>query len=187
MLRSLHPVILLNVVCVLVASGAVLIPGSTGVEERPLDKLREALLRLVEVKPGPAQRLADTQPFEVLRAVGLMVAEGFRSGKALLRICAWGMCRAHMAGNQTDSAATKAVPDSGRPSALQRYRLWRARETAIKQQCERAILQLARLISAITVAGDWDADRQRDIRGNTVTEKVLNFIETSSAKRPGKP
>ena len=187
MLRSLHPVILLNVVCVLVASGAVLMPGSTGVEERPLDKLREALLTVAEVKPGPGQLLADTQPIEVLRAVGLMVAEGFRSGKAMLRICAWGMCRAHMAGNQTDSAATKAVPDSGRPSALQRYPLWRARETAIKQQDKRAILQLARLIPAITVAGDWDADRQRDIRGNTVTEKVLNFIETSSAKRPGKP
>jgi len=25
------------------------------------------------------------------------------------------------------------------------------------------------------------------IRGDAVTEKVLNFIETSSAKRPGKP
>lgn len=162
--RSLHPVMLLNLVSILVALGAVVIPESTGVEQRPLGKLREALLTVAEVKPGPAQRLADTQPLEYLRAVGLMVAEGFRSGEALLRTCACGMCRTHMAGNQTDSAATKAVPDSGRPSALQRYRLWRARETAIKQQNERAILQLARLLPAITTARDWDADRQRELQ-----------------------
>ncbi|MGV2334676.1 MAG UNVERIFIED_CONTAM: hypothetical protein LVR18_11385 [Planctomycetaceae bacterium] len=93
MLRSLHPVISLNVVCDLVASGSVLIPESTGVEQQPSDKLREALLTVAEVTPGPGQLLADTQPIEALRAVGLMVAEGFRSGKAMLRICAWGMCR----------------------------------------------------------------------------------------------
>jgi len=58
MLRSFHPVMLLNLVSILVALGAVLIPESAGVEQRPTGKSRQTLLKVADVTPGPGQQPA---------------------------------------------------------------------------------------------------------------------------------
>ena len=57
-----------------------------------------------------------------------------------------------------------AAVDPWQPSALERYRLWRARDAAIKRLDERAIVKFVEINRAVSEAKSWDAGQEKELR-----------------------
>ena len=87
------------------------------------DKAIEALLLVQQVFQDDADFLRETQSTESLQAIGLLVSEESRRGKAPLSPGEWGKFLEYVASLPADPNRRSASSSPPQPSALERYRL----------------------------------------------------------------
>ena len=128
------------------------------------DKAIEALLLVNRVFQDDAEFLRETQSTDALQAIGLLVSEESRRGKAPLSPGEWGKFLEWVTTLPADPNRRSASSSPPQPSALERYRLWRARDAAIKRRDERAIVKFIEINRAVSEAKSWDAGQEQELR-----------------------
>ena len=93
-----------------------------------------------------------------------MAAERELLGKAPLSPGEWGKFLVYVATLPADPNRRSASSSPPQPSALERYRLWRARDAAIKRLDERAIVNFIEINRAVSEAKSWDAGQEQELR-----------------------